>query len=54
MRRIYEEIDRLERSEIETLRYLDYRDLFPPLQYAAMCLLALETVLNATVFRRLP
>lgn len=51
---IYEDIDRLERSEIEALRYMDYREWFGPLALTGMLLLVAEAVLNCTVFRRIP
>jgi len=51
---VYEEIDRLERSEIESERYLDYRELFWPFALGALCLLLLEILLGATAFRRIP
>ena len=54
LRRIYREIDQLEKSEIESVRYLDYRELFVPLALAALGLLMLEVGLACTVFRRIP
>ena len=51
---VYAEIDELERSEIQALRYLDYRELFTPFALAALCLVGLETVLRGTWFRRIP
>lgn len=51
---IYKEIDKLERTEIETVRYVDYRELFMPFALAALALLALETALRTTLFRRIP
>jgi len=51
---VYEEIDRLEKSEIESVRYLDFREQFTPLALAVLFLLALEILLRATVFRRVP
>lgn len=54
LRNIYEEIDRLERSEIETMRYMDYREIFVPIALAALAVLVLETILSCTVFRRIP
>ena len=51
---IYREIDRLERSEIESVRHVDYREVFPVLLALSMALLLLETLLRCTVFRRLP
>jgi len=51
---IYREIDRLERSEIQVMRYRDYKELFTPLALAALLLVSVETVLNGTVFRKIP
>ena len=51
---VYREIDQLERSEIESVRYLSYRERFVPLVLAAaLCILA-AALLNATVLRRSP
>ena len=54
LREIYEEIDSLERSEVETLRFVDYRELFVPFTLAGLILLMLRMLLEMTVFRRLP
>ncbi len=51
---IYQEIDELEKSEIQTLRYLDYRELFPPFALAGFLLIGLETLLASTWLRRVP
>lgn len=51
---IYKEIDRLEKSEISTLRYLDYRELFVPLALAALICLMLEAAVQATIWRQIP
>ena len=51
---VYEEIDRLEKSEIESTRFTDYREQFPPFALAGLMLLALEVALSSTLFRRLP
>lgn len=51
---IYEEIDKLERTEIETIRFTNYEERFLPFALAAMLLLALEMILNQTIFRRIP
>ena len=51
---VYREIDQLERSEIEAVRYLSYRERFVPLALAAaLCILA-ASLLEATVLRRSP
>ncbi len=54
LREIYEEIDLLEKSEIESIRYVDYRELFIPFSVAALLLLILEVILTNIVFRRIP
>ena len=54
LQRVYEEIDRMERSEVESMRFVDYRELFLPFALAALALLALEQLLVCTYFRRLP
>ncbi|MEW6359534.1 MAG: VWA domain-containing protein [Planctomycetota bacterium] len=54
LREIYKEIDAMERSEIESVRFLDYRELFPPLALMALMLLVVETTLTNTVFRKIP
>lgn len=54
LRDIYKEIDGLEKSEFEAVRFLDYRELFMPWTLAALLLLSGELVLRSTVFRRTP
>jgi Ca-activated chloride channel family protein len=54
LRAVYGEIDRLEKSEVQTLQYLSVRELFPPLALAALALLCLQLLLSATALRRLP
>lgn len=54
LRAIYETIDRMEKTKIETVRYVDYRELFVPFALAALAMLGIEAVLSATLFRRIP
>lgn len=54
LRRAYAAIDHLEKSEVESVRYLDYREHFQPLAAVALALLAVEALLRATWLRRLP
>ncbi len=54
LREIYEEIDKLEKSEVESVRYVDYRELFTPFALTALILLLLEVTLASTVLRRIP
>jgi Ca-activated chloride channel family protein len=51
---IYQQIDRLERSDVESLRFVDYREIYAWFVAAALGLIALEVALRSTVFRRLP
>jgi Ca-activated chloride channel family protein len=51
---VYEEIDRLEKTEIESVKYLTYKEYFLPFAVAALLLLLLELVLSRTILRRLP
>lgn len=54
LEKIYEEIDKLERSEIESLRYVDYQELFVPFALAALLCLLVDVALNGTVYRKIP
>jgi Ca-activated chloride channel family protein len=54
LRDIYKEIDALEKSEIESIRFLDYRELFVPFAIVGLILLVIELFLSATIFRRIP
>ncbi|NOX96746.1 MAG: VWA domain-containing protein [Nitrospirae bacterium] len=54
LRAVYEKIDHLEKSKIESLRYLDYQELFPKFIIAGLFLLLLEILISHTIFRRIP
>jgi Ca-activated chloride channel family protein len=54
LRRVYAEIDALEKTEIQAERYLDYRERFVPFALAALGLLVLEAALRATAYRTAP
>lgn len=54
LRKIYEQIGRLETSEIESQRYLDYKERFLSFALGALFLLVSETVLRSTWLRRHP
>ncbi len=51
---ICREIDRLEKTKVESTRFVDYRELFAGFAWVALALLALEMVLRTTVLRRMP
>ncbi len=54
LERIYQEIDQLEKTEIEMKKFQRYTELFPYLLVGALFLLLLEVGLGNTVWRRLP
>jgi len=54
LRAVYQEIDSLEKSEVESVRYVDYKEYFAVFGWAALALLLGETVLACTVLRRVP
>ena len=54
LRGIYEEINALEKSEIEILHFTTYRELAAWFLVPALLLLLLELVLSQTVFRKIP
>lgn len=51
---VYAEIDKLERSEITEVRYLQYREHYAALVEAGLGLVALAALASATFLRRLP
>jgi Ca-activated chloride channel family protein len=51
---IYAEIDKLEKSQVEQLTYMEYRELYPWLLVPGLTLLFGVSVLGATRFRALP
>ena len=54
LKAVYKEIDELERSEIESIRFMDYKEKFLPFVLAALVLLLLEFALANTLFRKIP
>ena len=48
---IYEEINKLEKSEIEEIKYYNYEEKYRPLLLIALGLLFFEWVLKNTIFR---
>ncbi|MGV3773067.1 MAG: vWA domain-containing protein [Verrucomicrobiales bacterium] len=54
LRRIYAEIDQLEKSEVEVKKYQRYMELFHWFILAGLFFLLLEVILGHTVWRRLP
>jgi len=54
LKKIYEDIDRLEKTDVEVKKYTQYRELFPWGILSGMFLLLLETILSHTIWRKLP
>ena len=54
LRGIYDEINALEKSDVEILNFVRYREILAWFLAPALALLLLELVLSNTVFRRLP
>ena len=50
MRRVYDTIDRLEKTEKEVPLFSKYYDIFEPGAAVALCLLAGELILSALVW----
>jgi Ca-activated chloride channel family protein len=51
---IFDEIDELEKSEVDVQKVSQYKDLFPWFVLAGVVFLVAETVLGQTLWRRLP
>jgi len=51
---IYQEIDKMEKSEIESIRFVDYKEAFLAFALIGLMLIGCEIVLNATIFRKIP
>lgn len=54
LREIYEEIDKMEKSEIESIRFVDYKESFLGFALAGLILILFEILLNSTLFRKIP
>ena len=51
---VYDEINAMETSEIESSRYRTYADVFQPFAAAGLMLLAVHVLLSCTWLRRIP
>jgi Ca-activated chloride channel homolog len=54
LRKIYSEIDRLEKTDVEVKKYRQYEELFGWTILAGLFVLMLEIILSQTVWRKLP
>lgn len=51
LKEIYDEINKLEKTEIEEIKYTTYDEKYRPLILFALCLLLIEVLLRFTIFR---
>jgi Ca-activated chloride channel family protein len=51
---IYKEIDKMEKSDVESVKYVDYKEAFLPFAFFGLMLIVAEVLLVNTVFRKLP
>jgi len=54
LRSVVKKIDELEKSEVKSIQYTQYAELFGPWTLLALALLAFEIVASCTVFRKIP
>jgi Ca-activated chloride channel family protein len=54
LRNIYDDIDKMEKTEAVVNKYTQFKELFPGILAAGAALLLLEITLGQTIFRRLP
>ncbi len=54
LERVYEQIDALEKTEIEGRLYTDYREMFAWPMTTGLCCVLITLVLNSTWLRSLP
>jgi len=54
LRAVYQEIDRMEKSAIKSMSYLEYTEQFRPFAVAALAVIFTEALLACTVLRRIP
>ena len=53
LKNIYDEIDKLEKTEINEVKYYNYTELFARFLLPAFIILVLEAILRRTVFKEL-
>jgi Ca-activated chloride channel homolog len=54
LREIYMEIDRLEKTQVESIEYTEVEEQFAPLAMLALGALLIDVLLRASVLRRIP
>ena len=51
---IVKRIDELEETEVKSIQYTQYAELFGPWTLAALLILILEIIASCTIFRKIP
>jgi Ca-activated chloride channel family protein len=54
LRDIYKKIDKLEKTDVKSIEYVDYAEQFSPWAMAALGLLLFEMLTASTIFRKIP
>ena len=54
LNKIYDDIDRLEKTDVEVKKYTQFQEMFPWVIISGTVVLLLEVILNQTLWRRLP
>ena len=54
LKKIYEQIDQMEKTEVEIKEYMEYEELFMYFLIPGLCFLLLEVVLANTRLRKIP
>jgi Ca-activated chloride channel family protein len=54
LERIYDAIDKMEKSTVAVKKYQQYRDLFPECLMAGASILLVELLLSQTIWKKLP
>jgi Ca-activated chloride channel family protein len=54
LNKIYDDIDQLEKTDVEVKKYTQFQELFPWVIVSGLSVLLLEVILNQTLWRRLP
>lgn len=52
--KIYNKIDKLEKTKVESIQYTQYAEKFGPWAFSGLCLLVIEILARCTVFRKIP
>jgi len=54
LKKIYDEIDKMEKTEIKSISYISHSEYFYPWLWIGFLIIMLEMILQKTVFRRIP